>query len=330
MYSLYIKSYSLNSQKVKNIPRDYAISYMELFEGTFRDSSGRSYHIRAKEGTLSPYSINAGSPERVESAVSLLSDVELINKNRGLYVYNGHYGSLPVTLFCTGMGPGSAEIAYTEYLANVDYGKSKKVFSIRVGTAGSWSSFVNPGDFVAETGLVRNEGASLKIAPLEWPARTDTIVLLAIAEAVGKLKMEKKFWFGPGITKDTLYADEDPERRSALPWMIEAKAKSYEDMGAVSTSMESSVMALLSEFYSRRLRDKGIRVGFGSILLIVSPYYGQEKQVEFKVSEEDELLGVKVALKALEVVNYMQTVEKEGKKIRLEEAVSVLNSRLLY
>ncbi|MDP8023097.1 MAG: hypothetical protein ACP5LF_02425 [Nitrososphaeria archaeon] len=303
---------------------------MSLFEGTFRDSSGRSYHIKAKEGTLSPFSINAGSPERVESSASLLKNAELVSKNRGLYVYNGKYGELPVTIFCTGMGPGSAEIVFTEYLANVDYNLSKRVYSIRVGTAGSWASFVKPGEFVAETGIVRNEGASGKIAPLEWPARSDTLTLLTIAEAVGKLKLEKKFWFGPGITKDTLYADEDPERRSSQPWVIEAKAKSYEDMGAVSTSMESSVMALLSEFYSRRLRSKGIRIGFGSILLIVSPYYGEEKQVEFKVSEDDELLGVKVALKALEVANEMQKAVNSGKKTTLEEAFSVLHSRLLY
>ena len=303
---------------------------MGIFECTFRDSSGRSYHIKAKEGTLSPYSINAGSPERVEGSLSLLKDAELISKNRGLYVYNGKYGDLPVTLFCTGMGPGSAEIVYTEYLANVDYNLSKKVFSIRVGTAGSWASFVKPGEFVAETGIVRNEGASSKIAPIEWPARSDIVTLLAIAEAVGKLKLEKRFWFGPGITKDTLYADEDPERRSSIPWAIEARAKSYEDMGALSTSMESSVMALLSEFYSRRLKEKGVRIGFGSILLIVSPYYGEEKQVEFKVSEEDELMGVKVALKALEVANDMQMAVNSGKKAVLEEAFSVLYSRLLY
>jgi len=303
---------------------------MELFEGTFRDSTGRSYHIRAKEGTLSPYSVNAGSPERVESAASLLSNAELVNKNRGLYVYNGHYGNLPVTLFCTGMGPGSAEIAYTEYLANVDYQTSKKVFSIRVGTAGSWASFVKPGDYVAETGIIRNEGASSKIAPVEWPARSDIVTLLAIAEAVGKLKLEKRFWFGPGITKDTLYADEDPERRSSQPWVIEARAKSYEDMGAVSTSMESSVMALLSEFYSSKLRVKGVKIGFGSVLLIVSPYYREEKQVEFNVSEEDELQGIKVALEALKVVNEMQKTVNTGRKITLEEAFSVLYSRLLY
>ncbi len=303
---------------------------MGLFEGTFRDSSGRSYHIKAREGTLSPFSINAGSPERVESSASLLKNAELISKNRGLYVYNGKYGELPVTLFCTGMGPGSAEIVYTEYLANVDYSISKKAFSIRVGTAGSWASFVKPGEFVAETGMVRNEGASSKIAPLEWPARSDIFTLLAIAEAVGKLKLEKRFWFGPGITKDTLYADEDPERRSSQPWVIEARAKSYEGMGAVSTSMESSVMALLSEFYSRGLRSKGVKIGFGSVLLIVSPYYGEEKQVEFKVSEEDELMGVKVALEALEVANELQKAVNSGKKATLEEAVSVLYSRLLY
>ncbi len=303
---------------------------MSAFEGVFRDKEGRSYHLKAKEGTLSPFSINAGSPERVEASASLLKNAELISKNRGLYVYNGLYDSLPVTIFCTGMGPGSAEIAFTEYLSNVDYKRSKRVTSIRVGTAGSWSKIVKPGDFVAETGIVRNEGATLKIAPIEWPARSDVLTLISIAEAVGRLNLTDRFWFGPGITKDTLYADEDPERRSSTPWVIEARSKSYEYMGALSTSMESSVMATLSEFYTSRLREEGIRIGFGSILLIVSPYFEEAGKIEFNVSEEDELLGVKVALEALKVVNELQTSVNESKEVRLEHALSVLFKRLTY
>ncbi|MGC8569052.1 MAG: hypothetical protein ACP5LW_03495 [Nitrososphaeria archaeon] len=298
---------------------------MSLFEGVFRDSQGLSYHIKAREGSLSPYSINAGSPERIEGASSLLRNVEVVSRNRGLYVYNGKYYGTPVTLFCTGMGPGSAEIAYTEYLANVNYSISKRVFSIRVGTAGSWSSAVRPGDYVAETGIVRNEGASSKIAPLEWPARSDIMALLYIAEAVGRLRMEDRVWFGPGITKDTLYADEDPERRSSIPWVIEARGRSYEDMGALATSMESSVMALLSELYSRRLRGSGVRISFGSILLIVSPYYGEEKQIEFKVTEEDEIRGVRMALEAL------RTAAMSGSEgFVLRHAHRVLMKRLTY
>ena len=59
-------------------------------------------------------------------------------------------------------------------------------------------------------------------------------------------------------------------------------------------------------------------------------YYREEKQVEFNVSEEDELQGIKVALEALKVVNEMQKAVNSGKKVTLEEAFSVLYSRLLY
>lgn len=288
---------------------------MKDLQDSFRDGAGYSYHIKVKKDTISGYTLNAGSPERIEMAAKMLKDSTLISANRGLLIYNGKYGETPVTLFCTGMGPGSAEIVYTEILTNIDYKKYKRPVTIRVGTAGSWSPLVSPGDIVAETGIVRNEGASLKIAPIEWPARTDILTNIIIAEAASKIGLTNKIWFGPGITKDTLYADEEPEYRSAVPWQVEARQKSYDSMGALSTSMESSPMALITEMYNRVLNSQGIRISFSSLLLVVSPYYAQEKNVQFKVTEEDEIIALKLGLESLNRKKQIDTAIEQGKKL---------------
>ena len=299
---------------------------------SFRDSSGYSYHLKIKKGAISGYTLNAGSPERIEMAAKLIKDAELISSNRGLVIYNGTYDGTPVTLFCTGMGPGSAEIVYTEILTNIDLKKYKRPVTIRVGTAGSWNPMVKVGDIVAETGIVRNEGAGTKIAPIEWPARTDILTMLIIAETAAKLGLAKKLWFGPGITKDTLYADEEPENRSAIPWQIEAKQKSYDNMGALSASMESSPMALMTEMYNRMLFAKGIRISFSSLLLIVSPYYASEKNVQFNVTEEDEILALKLALSTLNRKREIDEAIDNGKEKDFDAwgVLKLLYERLTY
>jgi len=305
---------------------------MKDLQDSFRDGAGYSYHIKVKKGTISGYTLNAGSPERIEMAAKMLNDSTLISANRGLLIYNGKYGETPITLFCTGMGPGSAEIVYTEILTNIDYKKYKRPVTIRVGTAGSWSPLVKPGDIVAETGIVRNEGTSSKIAPLEWPARTDILTNIIIAEAANKMGLTDKIWFGPGITKDTLYADEEPEYRSAVPWQVEARQKSYDSMGALSTSMESAPMALITEMYNRVLNSHGIRISFSSLLLVVSPYYAQEKNVQFQVTEEDEIIALKLGLESLNRKKQIDTAIEQGKKLDFDSygMLKLLYERLTY
>jgi len=305
---------------------------MKDLQDSFRDGAGYSYHIKVKKGTISGYTLNAGSPERIEMAAKMLTDSTLISANRGLLIYNGKYGETPITLFCTGMGPGSAEIVYTEILTNIDYKKYKRPVTIRVGTAGSWSPLVKPGDIVAETGIVRNEGTSSKIAPLEWPARTDILTNIIIAEAANKMGLTDKIWFGPGITKDTLYADEEPEYRSAVPWQVEARQKSYDSMGALSTSMESAPMALITEMYNRVLNSHGIRISFSSLLLVVSPYYAQEKNVQFQVTEEDEIIALKLGLESLNRKKQIDTAIEQGKKLDFDSygMLKLLYERLTY
>lgn len=116
----------MESTKLNEFLRDYDV---------FKFSNGLSYHIRVKRGDLNGYVLTMGSPERFLRAVGFLSDVKTINTNRGLLTANGYYGAVPVTLYCTGMGPASVEIAFTELLFNIDFNRFSKPTIIRAGTA---------------------------------------------------------------------------------------------------------------------------------------------------------------------------------------------------
>jgi len=295
-----------------------------------RDKFGRSYHIKSKQSELNGYVMTCGSRERVLKAKELVDEPKLVSDNRGIPVLNGFYKTTPVTIFCSGMGPSSTEISFTEILFNIDLSKFKRPTIIRAGTAGSWHPKVDLNSYVIETGVVRNEGTSGKIAPIEWPAVTDMITNLVICETAIKMGLSDRIRLGIGICKDTLYADEDPGKRSALVTEVGLKQKEYEALGAVSTSMESAPFSILTDYYNKKLFEYrlNIRISFSCILLIVSPYYAQTSGVEFKTSEKAEMELVELTLKSLERKSQLDEMYLEGKKGLSLDMDSILG--LLY
>lgn len=303
-----------------------------LFPDVFRDTSGRSYHVKAKNGELNGYIMTAGSPDRINAAKELIEEAKLVSSNRGLIVYNGVYKGTPVTLFCSGMGPSSAEISYTEVISNVDTARFRRPTIIRAGTAASWSPKVSVNDIAVELGVVRSDGTSSKIAPLEWPAKTDLITTLMIAETAHDLGLDERIWFGTGICKDTLYAEESPETRSSISADIKEGHRAYDRMGAISASMESSPMALLTDFYNRTMQGSGVRLSFASALLIVSPYYLETGDIQFKVDEGSEMKLVTLALESLAKKMHLDALAIDGNsdiRFDLSGAIKVLYSRTL-
>ena len=295
-----------------------------------RNVSGRCYHLKARCGELNGYVMTCGSRERVLAAKELLEKPRVVGDNRGLTVVNGIYKNAPITLLCSGMGPSSTEISYTELLFNIDFSKFLRPTIIRAGTAGSWHSKVKPNDFVIETGVVRNEGTSTKIAPIEWPAVPDFLTNLIIYETAIKLKLDKRVHLGIGICKDTLYADEDPTKRSAVGNEIKLKQKAYESLGALSTSMESAPFTVLTDFYNKQFFEHGldVKISFSCILLVVSPYYAQTSGVEFVVSEKAEVELEKLGLESLARKYALDRMYLEGKKTNTVDIDSVL--KFLY
>jgi uridine phosphorylase len=299
----------------------------------FRDGEGCSYHIKAKRGQLSGYVLTCGSPERVRLAGDYLRDVEVVSDNRGLLVLNGLYGEedVSITAFNSGMGPSSAEISLTEVIFNIDLRRYRRPTIVRAGTAGSWHRGVEVNDVVIERGVIRDDGASNKIAPLECPAATDDLTTLVLIETAGRVGLEDRIWIGKTICKSTLYVDERPENRSALAQELRLRQRSFEEMGAVATSMESAPMALQIDFYNEKFREHSLptRIGYGCALLIVSPHYASAEKVEFRVDEDSERNLVHLCLEALRRKNLLdrRNLELRGDISPLDGAVI---ERLLY
>jgi uridine phosphorylase len=309
-----------------NMPSDKFVKEYDVN----RDGAGRCYHLKAKRGELNGYVLTCGSRERILTAKEILDESRVVGDNRGLTVVNGIYKNTPITLFCSGMGPSSTEISYTELIFNINLSKFPRATIIRAGTAGSWNAKVKPNDFVIETGVVRNEGSSTKVAPIEWPAVPDFLTNLIIYETAIKLKLDKRVHFGIGICKDTLYADEDPDKRSALGDEIKVKQKAYESLGALSTSMESAPFSVLTDFYNKKLLELGldVKISYSCILLVVSPYYAQTSGVEFKVSKESEVELVKLGLESLARRCSLDKMYLEGKRTNTIDIDSIL--KFLY
>lgn len=120
---------------------------------------------RCLPGEIAPYVLLPGDPGRAARiAQEWFDDGTLVMANREFHSYTGTFQGLPVSVISTGLGsPGTAMVVQDLKPLGVKG-------AIRVGTAGSVSSDVAPGDIVVGTAAVRDEGTSHKFIPAVYPA----------------------------------------------------------------------------------------------------------------------------------------------------------------
>ncbi len=120
---------------------------------------------RCLPGEIAPYVLLPGDPARAARiAEEWFDDGRLVMANREFHSYTGTFKGLPVSAISTGLGsPGAAMVVQDLKPLGVKA-------AIRVGTAGSVSADVVPGDLVIGTSAVRDEGTSHKFVPAIYPA----------------------------------------------------------------------------------------------------------------------------------------------------------------
>lgn len=158
------------------------------------------YHIRCKKNEVNKAVLLPGDIERADYiGIKFFQDSEKIIENREFHIYNGSYEDKPVAVCSTGIGCMSAAVAIEE-LINIDC----KYF-IRVGTCGSLSTVINPGDIIIVTGAVRGDGASKEYVPVEYPAVADYRTVTALRNRAKK----KSTYCSLGIirTHDAFYME---------------------------------------------------------------------------------------------------------------------------
>ena len=139
------------------------------------------YHIRCKKDEVNKAVLLPGDIERADYiGTNFFRDSKKIIENREFHIYNGNYENKPVAVCSTGIGCMSAAVAIEE-LINIGC----KYF-IRIGTCGSLSSQINPGDIIIATGAVRGDGASKEYIPIEYPAVADYRTVTALRNRAKK------------------------------------------------------------------------------------------------------------------------------------------------
>jgi len=165
---------------------------------------------RCLPGEIAPYVLLPGDPARAARiAEEWFDDGKLVMAHREFHSYTGTCKGLPVSVISTGLGsPGAAMVMQDLQPLGVKA-------AIRVGTAGSVSADVAPGDIVIGTSAVRDEGTSHKFVPAIYPATAhfgltgDICQAAATADAkahVGVVHTSDAFK-GPSLADDVaLYA----------------------------------------------------------------------------------------------------------------------------
>lgn len=137
--------------------------------------------MRCLPEEVAPNALVPGDPARAARIASeWLTESRLVMVQREFHTYTGRYRGVPVSVVSTGIGgPGTAMVIQ-------DLAKLGCRHAIRVGTAGSAQSAVEPGHNVIGIGAVRDEGVSHKFLPAKYPAVADLDVCNALRAAAAQ------------------------------------------------------------------------------------------------------------------------------------------------
>jgi DeoD family purine-nucleoside phosphorylase len=100
-------------------------------------------HLRANKGDYAPTTLLVGDPARAVRVSQILTESNLVNKNRGLLGYTGSFKEKKISVQTTGMGCPSAAIVVEE-LIQLDV----KTL-IRIGTCGGIGANIKKLDMIA-------------------------------------------------------------------------------------------------------------------------------------------------------------------------------------
>ena len=208
------------------------------------------YHIGfTKEdfdGCLPQIVLLSGEPERSQYiATNYLQNVKLLSKYRGLNSYLGYLANdKPILIATSGMGAPSLSIVVNEL---VQVGISQ---FIRIGTCGSIQPQVTVGSIVISQAALCRQGASLDIAPAEYPATADPFLTVALAKTAKKLNIP--YHLGITASVDTFYEGQERVASSANPnlqsWLI-GITETYRRLNILNYEMEAGTLLKMAGVY---------------------------------------------------------------------------------
>jgi len=160
-------------------------------------------HILAKKEDIAPNAIVVGDPRRVVLISKLLSNVRVVNENRGLLTVTGRYSETNITVATHGIGAPSAAIVFEELRM---YGVKRIV---RLGTCGSIREDIEPGTVVVALSSIYDEGGcGLKryYNGFSAPTAPDPYLAVRVMEEMNRNSLD--YYTGIVYCSDSFYSEE--------------------------------------------------------------------------------------------------------------------------
>jgi uridine phosphorylase len=194
-------------------------------------------------GGLGRYVFLPGDPSRAEKIASHFVDVERVTTPRRFDALLGRLendGDEPIDVVAlpSGIGAPSVEVVLHELMAC----GARRI--VRVGSCGSMSPRILPGQVVIASGAVRDESAGDDYAPREYPAFAHRLALEAMVQGAERASLAGDTFCGIVHSKSTLYAREfgrGPAGERNLDyhdWLKRA--------GVVASEMEASMLYVMA------------------------------------------------------------------------------------
>lgn len=158
-------------------------------------------------GSISPYVLTVGDPERAVDIGRRLEGGRELGRYREYVTWQGRWDGVDVTVTSHGVGGSGAALAFEELVL----GGAKTI--IRLGTAGSALEEIRSGDLLVATGAIREDGVSDQLLPLSYPAICDLAVTQALLDAA-TAHPDVRFGTGVMMTKAAFYPGALPDERA--------------------------------------------------------------------------------------------------------------------
>ncbi|HOS96542.1 MAG TPA: nucleoside phosphorylase [Deltaproteobacteria bacterium] len=256
----------------------------------------KKYHIgfsREDLGQTPPVAaLLCGDPDRTRRIALHFPGVvpgTVLSEKRGLFsgvcsLENG----MPLLCATSGMGASSTSIVVNEL---VQVGIR---IIIRVGTTGSIQDHIRAGSVLITKAALCRQGASLDIAPVEYPAAADPFVTLAMVRSARDLGVLAHL----GITAsvDTFFEGQERTLTSANPRLLrrlQGVTEEYRGLNIANYEMECGTLLKMAGVY-----------GFaaGCVCAVIDDRSTGE-EIDLSVKSRAENDAIRVALGALEVMD---------------------------
>jgi uridine phosphorylase len=136
--------------------------------------------LKVKASDLNSSALVVGDPQRAAAAAEYLDDVKEIGYFREYRTFTGTYSGVPITIASHGVGASGASVCFEELF------QGGVTTIIRAGTCGAMVAGIKDGEMIIGTGAIRDDGASDKLVPLDYPAIADRHIVAALEAAAAE------------------------------------------------------------------------------------------------------------------------------------------------